>query len=129
MILINEEINLNPAKHTNLRGFMIGNRPFPNSTEEWADGLRAICEILSIIYSDQFDKVLDPDNLKLKRYYFSKEPAVQFSKDNNPYEIRHTGIFVDTFSDSNTKKMICHGNSHHMSLTSTALLEMARWEA
>ena len=106
VMLMNEEINLVSAKDTRLRCFMIDNRLFPNSTEAWADGLRAICEILSIIYSDQFDKVLDPDNLKLKRYYFSKEPDVQFSKDNNPYEIRHTGIFVDTFSDSNTKKLL-----------------------
>lgn len=106
VILINEESNLGSATNTSLRGFMIDNRPFPNLTEEWADGLKAICEILSIIYSDQFDKVLDPKNLKLKRYWFSKEPAVQFPKDKSPYKIRDTGIFVDTFGDSKRKKLI-----------------------
>ncbi len=109
VMLMNEEINLTPAKHTKLRGFMIDNRPFPNPTEEWANGLRAICEILSIIYDDQFDKVLDPRNLNLKRFFFSKEPAVQFSKirpSYDTYEIRHTGIFVDTLSDNDTKKKV-----------------------
>lgn len=100
------ETNLDSAKDTQLRGFTIDGRSFPNSTEQWANGFRAICDILSIIYSDQFDKVLDPKNLKLNRYYFSKTPTSQFAKDNNPYEIRDTGIFVDTFNDSNTKKRI-----------------------
>ena len=107
VMLMKEEINLVSAKDTRLRGFMIDNRPFPNSTEAWADGLRAICEILSIIYSDQFDKVLDPDNLKLNRYWFSKDPDIQFTaQDKSPYEIRNTGIFVDTYGDSDRKKQI-----------------------
>ena len=104
--LMNEEINLGTVEGTELRSFMIDDRRFPNSTERWADGLRAICDILSIIYSNQFDKVLDPDNLNLKSRWFSKDPANQFPKDKSPYGIRNTGIFVNIHSANETKKRI-----------------------
>ena len=100
MMLMNAESDRGPATDTKLRGFIIDNRPFPNSTEVWADGLRAICDILSIIYRDDFDKVL------CIRRWFSKKPCEDFPKDNNPYSIRDTGIFVDVWSDSNKKKEI-----------------------
>ena len=97
VVLMNEESNLGPAKGTRLRCFMIDNRPFPNSTEEWADGLRAICDILSIIYSDQFNRVLDcPD--------FTEDPDTGFPATKTPYKIRNTGIFVNIQGDSNKKK-------------------------
>lgn len=107
VMLMNEESNLGTVTDTRLRGFIIDNRPFPNSTEEWSDGLRAICDILSIIYSDRFDEVLNPNNLGLRRYWFSKDPDIQFTaQDKTPYKIRNTGIFVDTFGDNERKKVL-----------------------
>ena len=99
VMLMNAETDRGPAKFTSLRGFMIDNRPFPNPTEKWVDGFTAICEILSIIYRDDFDKVLDcPD--------FTKKPDTDFPAANTPYEIRDTDIFVNTRSNSETKKRI-----------------------
>ena len=99
VMLMNTESNRGPAKFTSLRCFMIDNRLFPNSTKKWADGLRAICDILSIIYSDQFDKVLDcPD--------FTKKPDTDFPATHTAYKIRNTGIFVNIQGDSNKKKRI-----------------------
>ena len=107
LMFMNEETNLGSAKDTKLRRFLIDGRSFPNSTEKWTDGFRAICDILSIIYRDRFEKVLDPDNLKFNRYWFSKDPDIQFTaQHNSPNKIRNTGIFVDTYGDSNMKKLI-----------------------
>ena len=99
VMLMNEEINRGPAKDTKLRGFIIDNRPFPNPTEQWVDGFTAICDILSIIYGDEFNKVLDfPD--------FTENPDVDFGASSIPYEIRNTGVFVNTRNGSERKKGI-----------------------
>ena len=92
--------------HTRFRGFSLDGRPFPNSSEKWVDGFTAICDILSIIYKVQFDKVLDPDNLGLKGKFFAKKPMEGFPRDSIPYEIRDTGILVNTHHNNRTKKRI-----------------------
>lgn len=94
------------AKGTKLKAFTFDGKPYQNLTESWAAGLVKICDILSEIRSDQFEKVLDPNFLGFRRCYFSKNPAVDFPESSNPHGIQKTGIYVEKWMDNNRKKRL-----------------------
>ena len=77
---------------------------FEGDTHEvkfWVEFLARFCEILSEVYPNQFEEVL-----QLKPHHFSKNPDTDFPRGASPKPIGGTGIYVQANINNNVKKEI-----------------------
>ncbi len=72
-----------------------------HEVKSWVEFLARFCEILSEVYPNQFEEVL-----QLKPYHFSKNPDADFPRGASPKPIGGTGIYVQANINNNVKKEI-----------------------
>ncbi|RKU11164.1 hypothetical protein C6502_09200 [Candidatus Poribacteria bacterium] len=72
-----------------------------HEVKSWVEFLARFCEILSEVYPNQFEEVL-----QLKPHHFSKNPDADFPRGASPKPIGGTGIYVQANINNNVKKEI-----------------------
>ena len=72
-----------------------------HEVKSWVEFLTRFCEILSEVYPNQFEEVL-----QLKPHHFSKNPDADFPRGASPKPIGDTGIYVQANINNNVKKEI-----------------------
>jgi predicted type IV restriction endonuclease len=79
-----------------------------HEVKSWVEFLARFCEILSEVYPNQFEEVL-----QLKPHHFSKNPDADFPKGMSPKKIRETDIYVQTAVNNDVKKGIVNDLVEH----------------